>query len=87
MRYDLTPKNGRITDGALVAALTQALTRRGVDFNMAVEAAAGLQAGLTVQGVEIELVFSRDEFEVRWKHMGFMRIGEAANRASHSRST
>jgi hypothetical protein len=63
MRYSLVSKHGRITDGALVAALTQALTRRGVGFKVAVETAARLQAGETVQGVEIELVFSRDEFE------------------------
>jgi hypothetical protein len=35
MRYDLTSKNGRIADCALVAALTQALTRRGSGPNFA----------------------------------------------------
>lgn len=63
MRYDLISKHGRITDGALVATLTQALTRRGLGFNVAVETAARLQAGQSVNGVEIELVFSRNEFE------------------------
>ena len=37
---------------------------------MAVETAARLQAGQTVQGVEIELVFSRDEFENEMKTHG-----------------
>lgn len=69
MHYDLTHKDGRIADGRVVAELTQALKQRGVPFHIAVDAAARVQAGDTV-GVEIELVFSRKEFETKMEAQG-----------------
>ncbi|NGO52084.1 hypothetical protein [Allomesorhizobium camelthorni] len=69
MHYNLTHKDGRITEGPVVAELTKALKRRGVPFHIAVDAAARVQAGDTV-GVEIELVFSRKEFETEMEAQG-----------------
>jgi hypothetical protein len=68
LRYNLALKDGSI-EGWKAAALTQAFTRRGVPFAIAIDAIARLQFSEPVV-IDIELVFSREEFEDEMETQG-----------------